>query len=171
MTASVRISTGTAGCSGTFIRHEGKIKLLTAKHCVRSVGQRVTIYWQKKLAGKVERISRNHDLALVAIDGSEELDLPIAKIAGRVSSGMQAWHHGFGVDRPGNVERGEIINPGDFRRDCTFTVRLSSGDSGCGVFSESGELIAVGAWGSGRQFGGPSLAQIQSFLTASSEPG
>lgn len=164
----MQIRAGNSGCSGTLFRMDSSDQywLLTCGHCVHRNGETVYIRGDTfQLTGVVERFNRQIDICLVRVN-ERGRQWPVAKIAETPPArGDRVWHHGFGVDRPGNIERGQITTVGDSRWACWYTTALSSGDSGSGQFLESnGELVALGAWGDRPRFGGASLLQIRAFI-------
>lgn len=166
--AAVQIHSEGSGCSGTLVRLDASEQywLLTCAHCVRRNGQRVDIRGDNfQLQGVVERANRAHDICLVRVN-EQSRKYPVAKIAETPPArGAALWHKGYGMDRPGNVERGTVLRPGDSAWACWYTTRLSSGDSGSGQFTEAtGELVALGAWAGRGENGGASLLQIRAFL-------
>ena len=172
MRASVRIVCGTRGCSGTLFRMDSSDTywLLTCAHCIPRSQPPVEIHgdgW--RMTGNVTKLDRKFDIALVRCN-QRGRDKPIAELASVPPAvGQTVWHHGFGVDKPGNVERGAILQVGDAQRACWYTTRLSNGDSGSGQFDDAtGKLVALGAWSdpAGR-YGGASLMQIKHFLGSS----
>lgn len=175
MAASVRISSGNSGCSGTLFRMDATDQywLLTCAHCVRSAGASVDVFGDggMRLRGVVDRLDRRADICLVRLD-ERSRKYPVAKIAASPPGvGVEVWHHGFGVDRPGNVERGRVHSAGDSSRNATYQLRLSSGDSGSGIFrQDTGELVGLGGWTSGSLGGGASLAQVRAFLFGQAPP-
>lgn len=166
--AAVHFRSGSAGCSGTFlaIGNPRKYFLLTAAHCISGLGVKCEIEFEgRKLTGKVVARQASVDIALVTVE-YDGPPLPVARIASSPPAvGDRLWHKGYGVDKPGNVEHGKVVTVGDADDPCWYTTRLSSGDSGSGQFREdTGELVALGCWGSAGRCGGPSWAQITSFL-------
>lgn len=174
--AAVRIHSGNSGCSGTLFRMDTSEQywLLTCAHCVRNVGQAVNIKGDGfELRGQVERFDKRQDICLVRVD-ERSRKYAVAKIAETPPArGAFLWHKGYGMDQPGNIERGNVLEVGDSYYACWYTTRLSSGDSGSGQFLMSdGTLVALGAWGDRNRYGGASLLQIRAFLwpTGSSSP-
>lgn len=154
------------GCSGTLIRldRSNKYYLLTAAHCV---GRRETKLWHGKdeYPMRLLEADKKRDIALYLV-GYTGYNLPVARLAKTSPKrGDRVWHHGYGTDRPGNIEHGKILEPGSLRQACWYTTSLSPGDSGSGQFlEETGELVALGNWGGGGRQGGPSIVQIRDFL-------
>lgn len=166
--AAVRIRSGSAGCSGTIllIGDPAEYYVLTAGHCNNGVGSNVTVYYlSQQIVGKVIKSNKSWDVSLVKLNHNS-FDLPIAIIAKELPERrVSVWHKGYGVHIPGNIVDGQIIDPGSLKSNCTFTTRLSSGDSGSGQFrQDTGELIAIGNWGSGGIYGGTSLNRIRNFI-------
>lgn len=136
--AIVRITFGNAGCSATIIgprREDGRWWVLTAAHCIGGQGQR----GQMKLLD-----GRTFALSVVAFDKvsdccwcvtAERVEaLPFALLAkSSPNAGARVWHAGYGFDRPGNREDGEVIGSAPADGQIVMTLNVSSGDSGGGI--------------------------------------
>lgn len=62
------------------------------------------------------------------------LTLPFALIADKLPlPGEKVWHAGYGVDKPGNTESGEVIVSSTSEGQTQFMLSVSSGDSGGGI--------------------------------------
>jgi hypothetical protein len=58
--------------------------------------------------------------------------------------GTEVWHQGYGIDRPRNLEKGKLTGPTDGNGQLRFTLNVSSGDSGGGIFrKDTNEVIAT----------------------------
>lgn len=147
--ATGAIQFGSSGCTATIVwprRADGRWDILTASHCVSRLGQEGMFRSKDKKTYRVrvEALDRKADLCwLVTVDKVESL--PYAKLAVEVPKvGAKVWHNGFGVDKPGNIERGEVVTSEDGNRQTAFRLSVSSGDSGGGIFREdTGELLAA----------------------------
>lgn len=147
MAAIVKIAFGTAGCSATIVgprRPDGRWDVLTARHCLRDLHQRgvMTLKDGRRLGVTPVTADPDADLCWLVTDVVVE-DLPFAMLAKDLPPvGTPVWHAGYGVDRPGNVERGRVdALPGRNNR-LRFHLNVSSGDSGGGIFrTDTGELV------------------------------
>lgn len=144
-----KIQFGDAGCSATVVaprRSDGRWDVLTAAHCVSAIGQRGKLYTQdgRALGVSVVSIHENQDLCwLVTDDKIEEMEY--AEIASDdPQPKVKIWHKGYGIDKPGNRESGEVVASADSNGQLRFLLSVSSGDSGGGIFREdTGELISA----------------------------
>lgn len=149
LAAMVRLSGRGAGCSGTVIgprRSDGRYWVLTAAHCVRAGGERWTMTFRdgRKADMTVTNTDDTSDCAW-GITDRDYGELPFALLADKSPTGGETvWHSGFGVNRPGNRETGEVIGRADRNNQLAFTLAVSSGDSGGGVaLSGSDRIVSV----------------------------
>lgn len=149
--AIARITFAPYGCTATPIwprRDDGKWDVLTAAHCVShvKVGSTGTM---KMLDGRsfTVRVAAVNAQADVCWMTTEEVvaDLPYAVLAADVpAAGTKIWHAGYGVDKPGNREEGEVLGGEDGNGQIRMSLSVSSGDSGGGIFRvDSNELVSV----------------------------
>jgi hypothetical protein len=146
--AIARIQFGSSGCTATIIgprREDGRWWVLTAAHCVRSVGQRGTM---RLLDGRtagiiVAAVDRTSDCCWCYTDGNSEA-YPFANLAQTSPQpGEKVWHAGYGVHIPGNREDGSVEAGPDRNGQVRFRLSVSPGDSGGGIcLNESGEVIS-----------------------------
>lgn len=143
-----RITFGTAGCTATVIgprRADGRWDVLTAAHCVTRAGQRGVMMTKggQKLNLTVVSLHTDPDCAWLVTDETPA-DLPFAIIAEKNPAlGAKVWHSGYGVDKPGNREDGEITGVEDANGQLKMSLSVSSGDSGGGIFrADTGELVS-----------------------------
>lgn len=135
-----------SGCTCTIVGpspRQGMQFVLTAAHCCR-MGQRVTVKLAdgRSYTATVVRRDTDADLAIAAILTPDSL--PFAPVArSQPAVGSKVWHKGHGVDVPGNIERGEIIVAGHAKAQCTMLLSVSPGDSGSGIFLDTGEVVSV----------------------------
>ncbi len=144
-----RIRFGSAGCTATVIgprRADGRWDVLTAAHCVSGVGQKGTIALKdgRSLAIRVVAHHRTPDVAWCVTDEVVP-DLSYALIAAKNPElGVPIWHMGYGVDRPGNRETGNVAAPENSQGQLRMVLSVSSGDSGGGIFrTDTNELVSV----------------------------
>lgn len=144
-----KIQFGNAGCSATVVaprRSDGRWDVLTAAHCVTAVGQRGKLYTQdnRTLDVTVASIHEESDLCWLVTDAVVE-GLDYAEIAAEdPKPSVKIWHKGYGIDKPGNLEKGEVVAGIDANGQLRFSLSVSSGDSGGGIFREdTGELISA----------------------------
>lgn len=144
-----RIQFGNAGCSATIVsprRADGKWDVLTAAHCISSVGQTGTITMPKtgrKHAVKVKVFDRTCDIAWL------ETVEPISDIEyahlGKENppTGTKVWHQGYGFDKPRNREDGTLMGGENLAGQLRFVLNVSNGDSGGGIFrADTNEVIS-----------------------------
>lgn len=163
---SVHVSMGnaTAHGSGTVIASEdGKSLVLTNAHVVESANYPITVvhtdadgqpwrYPATYIGGSSVSQSGNMlsiagpDLALLQVDYS----LPAAEIADSIpASGTPVQLWGFGGSMSGSTpthRTGQVTTHGFADAITASTLRTINGDSGAGVFTEDGKLVAV-HWG------------------------
>ena len=135
-------------CSATPITpigKDGKQVLLSAAHCVKSVGETCQFFTR---AGRMVRVSvtsinREADACLLVTEELRE-PLPYLLLAKETPAlGTAVFHAGFGIDKPGNVERGRILQRDTGSGQVMFELSVSPGDSGGGVCVDgSGRLIS-----------------------------
>lgn len=143
-----QIGFGRSGCTATIIgprRPDKRWDVLTAAHCVPGEGAEGTIYLPSgvqrpvRVTVKAER----PDIAWLILDAGDA-HLPYAKLSTDTPPvGTAVWHKGFGVDKPGNVEKGKLETGIDSNGQLRFFLSVSSGDSGGGIMREdTKELLA-----------------------------
>lgn len=147
--AIVRLSFKGVGCSATVIgprRPDGRWWVLTAAHCSESPGQHGTIrFLDGRTAGVVVQ-SRDvkSDCCWMVTESNSET-YPFALLAARSPAvGDPVWHASYGVDRPGNKERGQVSALPDDNGQVRFLLSVSSGDSGGGIVVDSaGDVVGA----------------------------
>lgn len=169
--ALCRFRIGRIGCTATIIgprRTDGRWDVLCASHCLGVSATRGSISLKdgRTLNVTVTAREKSSDLAWLVTDDKVE-SLPFALLADKAPPvGAAIWHAGYGVDRPGNVEKGTVAGPIDGQNQLPMVLSMSSGDSGGGIFLEStGELVAAVCCTSGmarkaRMYGGSSVRAI-----------
>ncbi|MFO0880738.1 MAG: trypsin-like peptidase domain-containing protein [Gemmataceae bacterium] len=144
-----RIRFGSAGCTATVIgprRPDGRWDVLTAAHCVSGVGARgeMSLKDGRKLRIRVVTHHRGPDCAWCVTEDPVE-DLPYANLAEKdPEPGTKIWHAGYGVDKPGNREDGEIMDRVNGQGQLRMRLSVSSGDSGGGILrTDTNEVIST----------------------------
>lgn len=144
-------------CSGTFVDSKKSLRVLTARHCVESVGQVIKIpYKGTTYDFLVEKISTESDLALL----SPKEDFVGLKDAVKIPLGDSAhyreksWAIGYALGASQTITEGylgalEVQEAfSDVSRSKTFqraSVLIAPGNSGGGLFQiEDGEYRLVG---------------------------
>lgn len=152
--AIARIQFGNAGCSGAVIgprREDGKWWVATAAHCVVGVGQRGTMRmldgrtFGVQVAAHAPRVNGIGPDACWLVTDSNTEELPFGYLADTdPEPGTKVWHAGYGVDRPGNREEGEVLAKSDSNGQIQFYLSVSSGDSGGGIcMDKDGKIVAT----------------------------
>jgi len=146
--AVCRIQLGNAGCSATVIGPrlpDGRWQLLTASHCVEGQPRNGIAVFRNGLSIRVvvQGNWKEPDVAWLVTE------LPIEKLPYTVLAdappnvGDKVYHCGFGVDVPGNVEHGTVVNPDNGQGQTQYRLSVSSGDSGGGIaLNEKGQVLS-----------------------------
>ena len=146
--AVCRIQFGNAGCTATVIGPrlpDGRWQLLTASHCVEGQPTNGVAVFRNGLSIRIIRQGnwQGPDICWCVTE------LPIEKLPYAVfpetppKAGDKVKHCGFGVDRPGNTEFGEVVQPDNGAGQTQYSLNVSSGDSGGGIaFTEKGEVLS-----------------------------
>ncbi|VTU02768.1 ---NA--- : Thioredoxin domain protein OS=Planctomyces limnophilus (strain ATCC 43296 / DSM 3776 / IFAM 1008 / 290) GN=Plim_3801 PE=4 SV=1: Trypsin_2 [Gemmataceae bacterium] len=158
--------------SGTVIASErGRSLVLTNSHVVPDGTRPVSVWIGTKkhaarhLASSVMS-SDTPDLALLVIDVAA-VAAPIAATPAPVGAAVYQW--GFGGVTPGSpaklksgatVEQGNYVGPKTLRT----TIASQQGDSGSGLFSDSGELVGVAWGGDGKHQFANSLDAVKAWV-------
>lgn len=158
--ATAKFRTGNTGCTATVVgprRSDGKWDVLIAAHCVSGVGTKGRLYFKdgREVSVTVRVIARGPDLCWMVTD--ESINLPYALLAKDLPQiGTRVWHQGYGVDRPGNRETGQVVSGESQSGQLSMKLSVSSGDSGSGIFREdTNELVSVVCcYGQGKTYGG-----------------
>lgn len=135
-----KISMGNVGCSATIIGpvadDDTQISILTAAHCIQ-VGKTGTMTLKDGRSFPFKCVSRDAgaDAAwLTAVRPTGPV--PFAFLAKQLpEKGADVWHMGYGIDKPGNVEKGTFTGVTADGKQCTFILSVSSGDSGGGIIA------------------------------------
>lgn len=153
---------GHAG-SGTIIGPKvgDKYYVLSAQHVVHGYKEMTVVLDGKEYKAKVELGDVKTDVAWLSVRTKKELPFALLATAPAVR-GDVVWHKGFGVDKPGNVERGHVTYVG--RDNLATTVSVDSGDSGAALFNTENRVVGVACWKSAMigpgDGGGPTLVSI-----------
>jgi hypothetical protein len=154
MRARVRLSIESSpgrfsGCTGTVIyprRDNGEWHILSANHCIPASNGAgtVTTVDGRKIKVTVKARDPEADVAWFETSGAPD-DLAYAILSKELPAvGTEVWHAGYGVDKPGNTERGKVT--GAERRDgkIEYAISVSSGDSGTGFFrADTAEVVGT----------------------------
>lgn len=125
-------------CSGTVVTPpdaNGHQIIMSASHCVQQVGERCSFYTRGGLLVPVvvKAINRGPDISLLETDQRptplEYMELAVASPA----VGTPVMHCGFGIDKPGNVEKGVVTMSDTGSGQVEFRLSVSPGDSGGGI--------------------------------------
>lgn len=146
--AIVRVTFGNSGCTATVLgprREDGKYWVLTAAHCVTSTGQTGVIRFldSRESAVTVTSIDRKSDCAWCVTLSNTEV-FPYAVLASSSPPvGTRIFHAGYGFDKPGNREDGEVLAAPNPDGQIMMLLNVSNGDSGGGIMTnEKGEVIS-----------------------------
>lgn len=146
--ATVKLRFGNSGCTATIMaprRPDGRWDVLTAAHCTGGVGSIGTITLKDGRSTKVTVTARNttSDISWMVTESAD--DFPFAHLASAdAGANTGIWHMGYGVDKPGNKETGQVVGGPDSNGQLRMSLSVSSGDSGSGIFrTDTGELVAV----------------------------
>lgn len=143
-----RIIIGSSGCSSGIVLPpdaSGQQYGVTAAHCVptgRSEGVLLTRSGSR-VRLTILATDRASDAAVFMVHSNEPL--PFLDLADDVPPpGTAVWHAGWGVDHPGNVETGTVVEPLTSNNQTRFRLSVSSGDSG-GVIcrADNNQVISV----------------------------
>jgi len=143
-----QIRFGNSGCSATVIGpiapSDTYVDILTAAHCVQ-LGQTGTMKLPNGTTLKVRCVSRSPipDVAWLRAEKPAE-GIPYLLLADVAPPpGTRVFHQGYGMDRPGNREEGEVSGFAQSRQQVQFRLSVSPGDSGGGIVTtESGLVIS-----------------------------
>lgn len=125
-------------CSGTVITppdDQGQQLILSAAHCVKSVGESCQYFTRagQMLNCRVKSIARTPDICILETD---PLRAPLPYLLLAESSppvGAAVMHAGFGVHIPGNVEKGRVLQSDTGNGQVMYELSVSPGDSGGGI--------------------------------------
>jgi hypothetical protein len=145
-----RLRVGNSGCTATIIyprRGDGKWDVVTAAHCTGGPGTKgtVTLKDGRQLGLTVTARDTQADLCWMVTDSPDLSDLPFAVLADKEPApGTAVWHSGYGVDKPGNREDGTVVGGPDSNGQLKYSLSVSSGDSGGGIFrTDTGEWLGA----------------------------
>lgn len=137
---------GNAQCTGSFIsprNKDGSYHILTAFHCdprggvvkVRMSNQ--TVIDAMSVAGDPRA-----DIRWLRTTSTKLENVTTATLAKTIPPrGTQVWHRSWGVDRPGNLEKGAVSQPPNQRGQIEYIISVSPGDSGGPFFdAKTGEV-------------------------------
>lgn len=131
-----------AYCSGTVVgprRSDGRWLIVSAAHCASRVGEDAVFVQRDGISRKVTCIAldRRPDVSVWSTDTGQGA-MPYALIADRTpAAGTDIWHAGYGRDKPGNVERGKVLDGPNNSGQVHYHLSVSPGDSGGGIMIDS----------------------------------
>jgi hypothetical protein len=135
-------------CSATPISpigKDGKQTILSAAHCVKSVGEACQFFTRsgRMVRATVTAINREADASLLVTEELRE-PLPYLLLATETPPvNTVVFHAGFGTDQPGNVERGRILQRDTGSKQVMYSLSVSPGDSGGGICTDAtGRLLS-----------------------------
>ena len=140
---------GSSMCTATVIgprRADGRWDVLTARHCWPRPGTGATLKTKDGRTLKLERMWADATADLCWMRTVDSVDgLAYAMLAeSDPPAGTAIWHAGYGVDKPGNTERGSVVSGPGKNGQLNMRLSVSKGDSGGGIFREdTGELISA----------------------------
>lgn len=146
--ALCKLRVGSSGCTATVIgprREDGRWDILTAAHCITGPAMTGTITDSAGKSHRVVRTARDTRADICWLRTVESADLPAyAELSKEIPAvGVKIWHAGFGIDTPGNLERGTVYAAPNSDKQLPMRLSVSSGDSGGGIFREdNNELVA-----------------------------
>jgi len=133
-------------CSGTVIGprlQDGRWNIVSAAHCVKRVGERVTFIPRNGRAPVpclVGSIDRRADVAILITEHSVDLAHTLLAEA-PIVIGLPVWHSGFGIDQPGNRESGQVTALANGDGQVQYRISVSPGDSGGGILTTADGLL------------------------------
>ncbi len=135
-------------CSGTIVgprTKDGRYKVVSAAHCFKSVGETARFIprdGRPSFQLTVDAIDRRSDIAICSTpDVGEQPYIMVAESTPPV--GTTILHAGFGVDKPANIERGQVLAGANQSGQVRYRLSVSPGDSGGGICTtEAGELLS-----------------------------
>lgn len=143
-----RIQFGNSGCTASIVgpvsASDTKLTILTAAHCCK-MGQsgRMKLKDGRTFDVRVVARSEASDVAWLEADRPSG-DIPYLLLADvPPPPGTEVWHMGYGIDRPGNLERGFVrgLTPDNLK--VQYRLSVSPGDSGGGiVMTNEGKVIS-----------------------------
>jgi hypothetical protein len=97
----------------------------------------------RKLGVRVVVHEKEPDLAWMVTEDVVD-SIPFANLAATSPArGSKVWHMGYGIDKPGNREDGEVANEQNAIAKTKFILSVSPGDSGGGIFNERNEIVST----------------------------
>lgn len=145
----VKLRFGNSGCTATIVgprRSDGRWDVLTAAHCTGAAGSKgqMLLLDGRTFPVTVQVRDTKCDISWMVAE-TNEATLPFANLAKENPPvGTPVWHKGYGVDKPGNKEDGVVAAAENADGQLKFSLSVSSGDSGSGIFRvDTGELVAV----------------------------
>jgi hypothetical protein len=145
--AIANVYLGRSRCSCAAIgprRSDGRWNVLCAEHCTSGRGQKGVMVLRdgREIPVTVASVAGAADWCWLVTD--QPAELPHLLLASENPPvGTKVFHMGYGVDRPGNREDGEVIGMDTRRNQLQFRLSVSSGDSGGPIIrSDTGEVVS-----------------------------
>lgn len=142
-----RVFLGRSMCSCAAIgpkRADGRWNVLCAEHCTAGRGQRGVMVLRdgREIPVTVASVAGRADWCWMVTD--QPAELPHLMLAsGNPPVGTKVFHMGYGVDKPGNREDGEVTGWDAARSQLRFRLSVSSGDSGGPICrADTGEVVS-----------------------------
>ena len=143
-----RIAMSRGFCSGTVVGPKlpnGRWTIVSASHCFDRVGEQATFIPRQgsSFRVQVQAIDRRADIAILNTLDSHPT-LAYTTVAEKTPPvGTPIFHAGFGVDTPGNVERGQVTAGPNQSQQVQYRLDVSPGDSGGGICVDAdGRLLS-----------------------------
>lgn len=143
-----RVAFGKVGCTATVIgprRSDGRYWVLTAAHCVEGQPHKGTMKLKdgRTIGLLVIAANPTADCCWCQTESATE-ELPFALLAKDApESGTKVWQAGYGFNQPAVRKEGTVTNATDSNGQTQFSLSVSSGDSGGGIFRvDTNELVS-----------------------------
>lgn len=132
---------GSGACIG-WDHESGEALIVTAKHVVREAGRPLAVRFPsgEEFRAEVLAEAASDDVALLTIKAASQ---PPHTAVGCVAQGVNVWKVGYPGERNGELTTtyGPVLNRSDYS--LFFRARVRPGDSGGGVFDQTGRLVGV----------------------------
>ncbi len=146
--AIVKVVMSGGYCSGTVVNGQhadGSYSVVSASHCFKQVGEEASLILRdgRRVKASVIAIDRTPDIAILRTE-AVSTPLPFLLVAAETPTvGTKVFHSGYGVDQPGNVEVGELLERETPDGQAVYHLSVSPGDSGGGICHDAaGKLLS-----------------------------